>query len=145
MSDSVGQRAFQNARLKKKQQAEAAKLLERAVALVNTGSLPDARAVLQQLLQLSPRHFDALHLLGMTEYHTRRYHEAEQLLAQAVDAEPRSVDAHFNRGVILSLLGRHAEARTSYQRTIALKPQHALALFKLAYTCGVVGLRDEAL
>ena len=35
MSNSVGQRAFQNARLKKKQQAETAKLLERAVALVD--------------------------------------------------------------------------------------------------------------
>jgi len=91
MNDSAGQRAFQNARLKKKQKAETARLLERAIALVNTGSLPDARALLRQLLELSPRHFDALYLLGMTEYHTRRYQEAELLLAQAIDAEPQAV------------------------------------------------------
>jgi predicted O-linked N-acetylglucosamine transferase (SPINDLY family) len=145
MSDSVGQRAFQNARLKKKQQAETAKLLERAISLVNTGSLPDARAVLLQLLQLAPRHFDALHLLGMTEYHTRRYIEAEQLLAQAVDAEPRSADAHFNRGVVLTSLRRFEEARASYQRVAALKPQHASALHNLAHVCEVLNLPDEAL
>jgi predicted O-linked N-acetylglucosamine transferase (SPINDLY family) len=145
MSDSVGQRAFQNARLKKKQKAETAKLLERATALVNTGSLPDARAVLRQLLELAPRHFDALYLLGMTEYHTRRYPEAELYLAQAVEAEPQSADAHFNRGVVLTSLGRLAEARASYQRAAVLKPQHANALYNLAYVCGLLNLPDEAL
>jgi predicted O-linked N-acetylglucosamine transferase (SPINDLY family) len=145
MSDSVGQRAFQNARLKKKQQAETAKLLERALALVNSGALPDARAVLQQLLQLAPKHFDALHLLGMTEYHTRRHFEAEQFLAQAVDAEPRSADAHFNRGVVLTSLGRFEEARASFQRVAALRPQHVHALFHLAHVCGILNRPDEAL
>jgi len=145
MSGNAGQRAFQNARLKKKQQAETAKLLERAIALVNTGALPDARAVLHQLLQLAPRHFDALHLLGVTEYHTRRYLEAEQCLAQAVDAEPRSVDAHFNRGAALMSLGRFEDARASYQRVAALKPQHAHALFQLAHVCGILNRPDEAL
>jgi predicted O-linked N-acetylglucosamine transferase (SPINDLY family) len=145
MSDNVGQRAFQNARLKKKQDAETAKLLERAVALVNTGALPDARAVLQQLLQLAPRHFEALHLLGMTEYHTRRSHEAERFLAQAVDIEPRSVDAHFNRGVVLTSLGRFDDARASYQRATALKPQHANALYNLAHVNGILNLPDEAI
>jgi predicted O-linked N-acetylglucosamine transferase (SPINDLY family) len=145
MSDGVGQRAFQNARLKKKQQAETAKLLERAVALVNTGSLPDARAVLQQLLQLAPRHFEALHLLGLTEYHTRRNHEAEQLLAQAVEIEPRSVDAHFNRGVVLTSLGRFEEARASYARAASLKPQHATALYNLAHVCDILNLPNEAI
>jgi predicted O-linked N-acetylglucosamine transferase (SPINDLY family) len=145
MSDGAGQRAFHNARLKKKQQAETARLLERAIALVNTGALPDARAVLQQLLQLAPRHFDALHLLGMTEYHTRRYPEAEQFLAQAIDAEPRSADAHFNRGAVLMSLGRFDDARASYQRVATLKPQHAHALFHLAHVCGMLNRLDEAL
>jgi predicted O-linked N-acetylglucosamine transferase (SPINDLY family) len=145
MSDSVGQRAFQTARLKKKQQAETAKLLERAIALVNTGALPDARPVLQQLLQLAPRHFDALHLLGMTEYHTCRYIEAEQVLALAIDVEPRSADAHFNRGAALVSLGRFEEARASYQRVAALKPQHAHALFHLAHVCGILNRPDEAI
>jgi len=145
MGDSASQRAFQNARLKKKQKAETAKLLERAIALVNTGALPDARAVLQQLVELAPRHFDALYLLGMTEYHTRRYPEAEYFLAQAIDAEPKSADAHFNRGVVLTSLGRLDEARLSYQRATSLKPQHANALYNLAYVCGALNRQDEAL
>jgi predicted O-linked N-acetylglucosamine transferase (SPINDLY family) len=145
MSGGVGQRAFQNARLQKKHKAETAKLLERAIALVNTGALPDARVVLQQLLGLAPRHFDALYLLGMTEYHTRRYPEAEFFLAQAIDAEPKSADAHFNRGVVLTSLGRLEEARACYQRAATLKPQHANALYNLSYVCGALNRQEEAL
>jgi predicted outer membrane protein len=44
-----------------------------AVTLQKTGLIPDAQAVYRQLLKLAPKHFDALYLLGMSEYHAQSY------------------------------------------------------------------------
>src|SRR5450631_4901822 len=110
MSNNVGQRAFHNARNKKKQKAEVAGLFQRAAALHGAGLLPEAQAVCRQLLKLEPRHFDALCLLAMFEYQARRYPEAEVCLNQAVDIEPRSAKAQLNRAVVLQAQQRFEEA-----------------------------------
>jgi predicted O-linked N-acetylglucosamine transferase (SPINDLY family) len=145
MSGNTGQRAFHNARNRKAQKAEAAQLLERAVALHRTGLLSDAKAVYRQLLKLAPKHFDALYLLGMSEYQARNYHEAELLLGKAVDVEPRSAKAHLHRGVVLHALQRFEEAGGSYRRAIALEPGHAVALNNLGSACWMLNRLDQAI
>jgi predicted O-linked N-acetylglucosamine transferase (SPINDLY family) len=145
MSNNVGQRAFHNARNKKKQKAEVAGLFERAAALQEAGLLPEAQAVCRQLLELAPRHFDALCLLAMFEYQARRYHEAEVYLNQAVDVEPRSAKAHLNRGVVLQAQQRFEEAAVGYRRAIALDPGSAVALNNLGNACRMLGRLDEAI
>ncbi len=145
MSKSVGQRAFHNARGKKEQKAEVAQLLERAIALHKTGLLPDSRAVYRQLLQLAPKHFDALYRFGTFEYQARNFHEAELLLGKAVDLEPRSAKAHLHRGVVLFALQRFEEAAASYRRAIALEPGHAIALNNLGNVCLMQGRHDDAI
>src|SRR5882724_1653581 len=145
MGKNAAERAFHNARLKKKQKAEVAQLFERALTLHKTGLLPDAKAMYRQLLQLAPDHFDALYLLGMSEYHARSYHEAELLLTQAVNAEPRSAEAHLHRGIVLHTLQRFEEARDAYQRAIALKPGYAVALNNLGNVCLSLGRFEEAI
>ena len=145
MSKNTGQRAFQTVRSKKGQKAEVAELLERAVTLQNTGLLPDAQAVYRQLLKLAPKHFDALYLLGMSEYHARSYHEAERHLRKAAEVEPRSAKAHLNRGVVLFALGRFEEAGASYKRAIALDPGYAVALNNLGNVCLMSNRLGEAI
>jgi len=98
--------------LKKKQQAETAKLLERAIALVQHRSTARCARGAATIAAARAQTFRCPASARMTEYHTRRYLEAEQFLAQAVDVEPRSADAHFNRGAVLMSLGRFEEART---------------------------------
>jgi predicted O-linked N-acetylglucosamine transferase (SPINDLY family) len=145
MSGNVGQRAFHNARSRKQQKAEVAQLFERAVALQKAGLLPDAKAVYRQLLQLAPKHFDALYLLGSFEYQARNFHEAEVLLGKAVDLEPRSAKAHLNRGVVLFALQRFEEAGASYRRAIALEPGNAIALNNLGNVWLMQDRRDDAI
>jgi predicted O-linked N-acetylglucosamine transferase (SPINDLY family) len=145
MSKNVGQRAFHNARNKKQQKAEAAQLFERAVALQRAGLIPDSYAVCRQLLALSPRHFDALCLLGMFEYRAQRYQEAEAYLSQAIDVEPRSAMAHLNRGAALLALQRFEEAAAGFRRAIALDPRSAAGFNNLGNVCRRLNRFDEAL
>jgi predicted O-linked N-acetylglucosamine transferase (SPINDLY family) len=145
MSNNPGQRAFHNARDKKSQKAQVAGLLERAVMLQQAGLVPDAQAVYRQLLKLAPKHFDALYLLGMSEYRAQSYHEAERLLDKAVAVEPRSAKAHLNRGVVLYALQRFEEAAACYRRAIALDPGYAVAMNNLGNVCLVLNRLDEAI
>jgi predicted O-linked N-acetylglucosamine transferase (SPINDLY family) len=145
MSKNTGQRAFHHARSKKEQKAELVQLYQRALALQNTGQLPEAQAVCRQLLKLSPRHFDALCLLAMFEYQAGNYGEAEAHLSHAVELEPRSLKAHLNRAVVLQAQQRFEEAEAGYRRAIVLDPGSAVARNNLGNTCWRLNRLGEAI
>jgi len=136
MAGTKGLRAFQNARLKK-QQRKAYDLDEarnQALRLHQAGRIADAQAVCREILQHAPRHFDALHLLGVMEYQCGRCEEADRLLRQALAVEPRAAAACSNHGIVLHELKRYDEALARYDRAIALKPDYAEALSNRAMT-----------
>ena len=83
MSNTKGLRAFHNARLKKQQRKayDVVEARQRAFVLHQAGRIADAQAICREILERAPRHFDALHLLGLTEYQLGRYEEAHRLLA----------------------------------------------------------------
>ncbi|MDT4741899.1 tetratricopeptide repeat protein [Bradyrhizobium sp. WYCCWR 12699] len=145
MSGSVGQRAFQNARLQKRQKAEILPMLSHALQLHKMGLLPEAQAAYRKVLQLAPNQIVALHMLGILESDAKNYQQAEILLSRAVAADPRSADAHMSLGVALNGLRRHDEARASYRRALALRPNHAVTLSNLGNASAALDLHDEAL
>src|ERR1700693_5066140 len=100
MSENRGLRAFQNARLKKQQNKayDVGAALNQASKLHQRGLLPEAQAQCREILQRTPRNFDALHLLAITEYQQGHYEEADRLLRQALAVEPRSAAACSNHG-----------------------------------------------
>ncbi|PJG55939.1 acetylglucosamine transferase [Bradyrhizobium forestalis] len=145
MGNSVGQRAFQNARLQKRQKADVLPLLGQALELHKKGRLPEARAAYRQLLQIAPNQFIALHMLGVLESDAKNYQQAEILLSRAVGVDPRSAEAHMSLGVALNGLKRHDEARESYRKALALRPNYALALANLGNASAALDLHLEAL
>ncbi|WP_061020673.1 tetratricopeptide repeat protein [Bradyrhizobium sp. CCH5-F6] len=145
MSSSVGQRAFHNARLQKRQNAEVLPLLGRALQLHKTGLLSEAQAAYRQVLQIAPNQFIALHMLGTLESDAKNYQQAENLLSRAVAVDPRSAEAHVSLGVALNGLKRHEEARESYRKALALRPNYALALSNLGNASAALDLHLEAL
>ncbi|MFB6464295.1 tetratricopeptide repeat protein [Bradyrhizobium tunisiense] len=145
MGNSVGQRAFQNARLQKRQKAEVLPLLGHALQLHKMGLLPEAQAAYRQVLQLAPNQFIALHMLGALECDAKNYQQAEILLSRAVAGDPRSADAHMSLGVALNGLRRHGEACASYRKALALRPNHAVTLSNLGNASVALDLHEEAL
>ncbi|WP_407189067.1 tetratricopeptide repeat protein [Bradyrhizobium centrosematis] len=145
MGNSVGQRAFQNARLQKRQKAEVLPLLGHALQLHKMGLLPEAQAAYRQLLQIAPNQFIALHMLAVLESGAKNYQQAEILLNRAVAVDPRSADALMSLGVALNGLRRHDEARASYRKALALRPNHALTLSNLGNANEALELHEEAL
>lgn len=141
---------------------EVADLLARTIAHHRLGDLAKAQAGYKKILKKHPSHFDALHMLAVSEHQSGNSQSAERLLRRAISVNPQSaavryalavtlaaqqrpdealacyddlialksdyVDAHLNRGKLLSRLGRFAEAIASYDNAIAIHPQHVDAL-----------------
>jgi len=103
--------------------------LQQALELFAEGKLAAAGVCCQQALELEPRHFEALHLLGIVNLLSGHPARAAELFGRALELEPQSVAAHANHGNALYQLGRYDAALVSYDRAIALNGQLAEAHF----------------
>jgi protein O-GlcNAc transferase len=95
------------------------------------GRLAEADAVCQQILHVSPKHPDALHLLGMIAYQIGMHDVAETFFFNALESAPNFADGHNNLGVVFMEQGKLNEASACYQKAIFLKPTHANAHYNL--------------
>ncbi len=97
------------------------------------------------MLAAQPRHFDALHFLGVIAYQQGRNAQAVELISQALAIDPRQPAAHSNLGNALEALGELERAAASYREALALYPEFADALINFASLHARRGERDEAI
>ena len=102
-------------------------LVQLGLALHRQGRLGEAQDFYRQALQLQPRHFSALHLLGVVAAQSKEPQRAVQLIGEALSIDPRSAPAHNNYGNALRELGRHEAAIRSFDTAIQLNPGYAEA------------------
>jgi len=145
LQSSVGSRAFQNARLQKQARKQAEVLLPSAVNAYRQARHGEAQALCRQILKDLPNHFDALHLLGVSEADCGHFEEAVAALTRAVGVDPRSAEAQSNLGMALFRLSRYEEARVAQQKAIALKPNFPTALTNLGNTLMHMRRFDESI
>jgi tetratricopeptide (TPR) repeat protein len=119
--------------------------LQRAVALHRQGDLASARCMYEEILDFHPRHFDALHLLGVMAIQTRNPGLALTLIERAIDAYPLSAAAHCNRGSALEALDRAEAALSSFERALSIEPDYVEALFNRANVLYKLERYDSAL
>jgi predicted O-linked N-acetylglucosamine transferase (SPINDLY family) len=101
--------------------------LNQGLVLHRQGKLADAERCYGEVLQRQPKHFDALHLLGVIARQTRRTERGVELIKRAIGLNPKVAAAYGNLGNALMDLKRPAEALASYDKAIALKPDVAEA------------------
>ncbi len=98
-----------------------------ALALHRGRRLDAAERLYRDILAEDPRHFDALHLLGLVEYETGRLPAAVASMRAAIDVRPDFAPAFVNLGLALQKLRDFDEALASYDRALALRPDYAEA------------------
>jgi len=96
-------------------------LLKTALSFHQAGNLDGAIRLYGEILQQQPKHFDALYLLGFAHLQRGEFHDAERLISRALAVNPRSVDAHYNRGNALQRLDRPKEALAAFDAALAIK------------------------
>lgn len=124
---------------------QAAQLLQLALALHQSGQLPEAEAIYQQILTINARHFEALQFLGMIKRSKGDLQQALDLLTLAASINPANIIIHASIGNVLLDLERHAEAICSYDRFLIFMPDFAEALNNKANALSALGREAEAL
>jgi len=119
-------------------------LLPRAVADQQAGRLAEAEQAYRQILEQSPRHPDAMHLLGVLKIQQQNFDEAVPWIERAIAAKGSAWSFHSNLAYAFQELGRLDEAIASYHRAIHLEPHSAALYSNLATACQQQGNHDQA-
>jgi predicted O-linked N-acetylglucosamine transferase (SPINDLY family) len=101
--------------------------LQHALALHQRGHLAQAQSIYEQILREQPRHFDALHLLGVIAAHSGNSQRALEMIDKALEVDAGNAVAHFNRGTTLQTLKQWQAALACYNTAVAIKPDFAEA------------------
>jgi hypothetical protein len=97
------------------------------VALLRQQRLRDAERLFEDVLEMQPDHFDALHLLGTIARDTGRPKRAVELIQKAVDLNSQSPAAHRDLAIAQLDIERPFDALASCDRAIALDSAYAEA------------------
>jgi protein O-GlcNAc transferase len=129
-----------------------AAMLQEAVAHHRRGQLAQAEAIYRRILGLVPKHFDALHLLGVIEHQRKHYDAAVRLIGRALTLNPKHAAAQANLGLVFRDLNRPQDALDSFDRALRIEPDlvEALncrggALYKLGRHVEALASYDRAL
>ncbi len=125
--------------------ARAQALFQQALALHQGGHLAPAQDLYEQVLQLQPRHFDALHLSGLALRPTGDPARGAELMRQALALHPTSAAARSNLGLALQDLGQAPAALACFEQAIALQPDFASAHRNRGDVLQVLGRHADAI
>ena len=109
------------------------------------GRLDEARQRYQRVLAAEPRHFDALHFLGVYCVQTGQLETAVELIRQAIAIRGDVPGAYGNLANALNSLRRHEEALEACNRAITLSPNFPEAHGNRAQALHQLGRHEEAL
>ena len=105
--------------------------LQEGIALHQNGQLQQAELIYQQILQVSPKDAEALHLLGTIAYQVEKYDLAVSLINQAIEIDPNQSSFFNNLGLTLQKQERIKAAIQAYQQAIELSSESAESYYNL--------------
>ena len=117
----------------------------RAIEHHRAGRLVEAEAAYREVLAAEPGNVDALHLLGVVAFQTRRLELAAELIGRSLALAEGNAAAHSNLGNVRAAQGRLEEAVRCYGRALELQPDLPDALLNLGNARHALGQSAEAL
>jgi tetratricopeptide (TPR) repeat protein len=120
-------------------------LLQEGRAHHIAGRLGDAQTLYREILQASPNHPDALHLLGVIASQIGHYQLGVELIETAIEVKPDFAEAYFSRGNAQYALQQFQAAVESYDKAIELKPLFADARFSRGNALHALGQYGAAM
>jgi len=120
-------------------------LLDQAIALQQSGQIPEAERLCSQILWAEAGNFGASLLLGIIRLGQGQYLEALELISAAVNSRPTAAFAWLHHGLVLHHLKRYHEALASYEKALGLAPNVADVLNNRGLTLHELGFYQKAI
>ncbi len=102
-------------------------LFERAVQAHQSGRILEAEDLYRKIIWDDPKHFDALHMLGIVCSGNGKIHDADKFFRAALLIDPGFPPCHVNYGFCLLKQRRFDEAIGSFDKALALFPNFSEA------------------
>ena len=118
---------------------------QKALALHQSGRIEAARTLYREVLAAEPRHFDSLHLLGLSTVQSGETEAGVALIRAALMVRPDVAEACYNLGNALLTLKRPAEALDSFNRALQINPSDAQCQFETGNALNDLKRSDEAI
>jgi predicted RNA methylase len=109
-----------------------------------SGNLQQAELLYKQILQTSPSHPDALHLLGLIAKQQGDHETAIKLINKSLVIKPDYVEAYVNLGATLQEQNKLVAAADNYRKALVLRPEYAEVHSNLGVVLREEGKLDEA-
>jgi tetratricopeptide (TPR) repeat protein len=109
-------------------------LVNFGVALIRCNRQPDAKDILEYLLDIDPENFDALINLCNVYQALGKSEESLRCAMKAIEIRPKAALAYNNLGTALGDLNHVQEAREAFATTLSLDPHFIPAIINLAQT-----------
>lgn len=109
------------------------------------GRLDEAEQVYRQVIDLEPRHADALHLLGVIATQTGRLPEAIEFIERAIEVDPANAVYHYNLSSALRAAKRDDDAIAHLRRAVECNTELAEAHLNLGAILHAQGKHNEAI
>ncbi len=116
-----------------------------AIQYHQAGQLAEAESIYRHVLQVQPRHADALHYLGVISHQQEDPETAVDLISKAIESAPDNASYHSNLGEAFRALGQFDEATAAYEKALAIDPGFAMAHNNLANVLADSGRKEDAL
>ena len=124
---------------------DADRLFQQGFALLNQGRHEQAKEILEKAIKINPKHFDALHLLGIIAAQVKNHALAISFFDKAVKLNRTNPFFYFNRGNAHIEANQIDNALINYNKSIDLDPLYAEAYFYKAIALTAKNLLSEAL
>jgi tetratricopeptide (TPR) repeat protein len=108
------------------------------------GAYAEALLCYESMVELNPRHGEALNSLGAALCKLGRYHEAEEYFRRAIRLIPNSAGAHANLGSLLRWRGQDIASEYLLRRALKLGPGDPETRSSLGLTLLRLGRTGEA-
>lgn len=105
--------------------------LNRALRLHQGGKLAAAKTIYEQILEASPTHSDALHLLGVIYHQIGQNDDAVSFISRALNIDPHNEVYQNNLGSAYLAQGRITEAAACFEKAIRKEPDYLDAQMNL--------------
>lgn len=119
-------------------------LIAQADACVKRQAFDEALQLYGQILEVDPRHAQAINNVGACHCQLDHYREAEGYFRRAIKVDSKYVDAYSNLAAVLRGFGQLAESESCLRRALRLKPSNASARVSLGLTLLARGRAMEA-
>jgi len=126
-------------------QAQANQLFNHGLQLHSQGQVNEAMLSYEQALKLAPRHFQALHHVGIGAFQLGDPGLAEHFIRSALAVNPNVAEAHSNLGNALKEQHRFDEALDSYDAALALQAGDADTYYNRGIVLQGLRRKEEAL